>query len=111
MSEEGPPLPASTLVPALLRMVNSAGGFATVIRRGNAWGSALIILHRRADGVAAFEKMPSLDGAPVWRCAAEGEAAVADYAAKQQRFDPDIWIIELDIADPARFVPGLPAAA
>jgi hypothetical protein len=110
MSEE-PPLPASTLVPALLRMVTSAGGFATVIRRGNAWGSALIIVHRTGEHVEAFEKMPALDGAPHWRSAASGEQAVADFAAKQHRFDPDIWIIELDIADPARFVPGLPGRA
>jgi hypothetical protein len=107
MSEEGPPLPASTLVPALLRMVHGAGGFATVVRRGNAWGSALIILHRTADGVEAYEKLPALDALPVWRLAAAGEQAVEAYAAKQQRFDPDVWIIELDIADPARFVPGL----
>ena len=103
-------MPASTLVPALVRMVSGAGGFATVIARGSEWGGALLILHRFGQSVVAYEKMPSLDGAPVWRQGAVGEATVADFAARQQRFDPDLWVLELDIADLARFVPGLPAS-
>lgn len=103
-------LPASTLVPALVRMVNGAGGFAAVIHKGSEWGGALLILHRTGQDIVAYEKLPSLDGAPLWRSAARGEAAVADFAARQQRFDPDLWVLELDIADPARFVPGLPAS-
>ena len=103
-------MPASSLVPALVRMVNGAGGFATVIARGSEWGGALLLLHRFGRDIVAYEKMPSLDGTPLWRTAASGEEKVAEFAARQQRFDPDLWILELDIADPARFVPGLPAS-
>ena len=27
-----------------------------------------------------------------------------DFLAKRTRFDPDLWAIELDIADPERFI-------
>ena len=103
-----PALPASTLVPALVRMVNGAGGFATVVMKGSDYGSALLLLHRDGERLTAYEKMPSLNDAPVWRAAAAGEEAVAAFIARQRRFDPDLWVLELDIADAARFVPGLP---
>lgn len=99
-------LPASTAVSALARQVQSAGGFATVLRRGTEWGGALLLVHRRPGFVGAYEKVPSLSGAPDWRLAAEGESEVSALVERQARFDPDLWVLELDIADPARFVPG-----
>jgi hypothetical protein len=37
-----------------------------------------------------------------------GESAssteIADFLAKRTRFDDDLWAIELDIADPERFI-------
>jgi hypothetical protein len=100
-------LPASTLVPALVRQVQAAGGFATVLRRGSQWGAALILVHRQQARVAAHEKVPTLDGTPSWRQAAEGEEAVSAFVDRQVRFDPDIWVLELDIAGLERFVPGI----
>jgi hypothetical protein len=109
MADAEPPLPASTLVPALSRQVMAAGGFATVLKRGSQWGGALLLVHRRGRDVTAYEKMPTLDGGPLWRAAATGDSAVNDFVAAQQRFDSDLWVLELDIADPARFIPGFPA--
>jgi hypothetical protein len=100
-------LPASTEVPALVRQVQSAGGFATVLHRGSQWGSALLLVHRNGPFVAAHEKVPAASGETAWRLAAEGEEAVSAFLERQVRFDPDIWVLELDIADPARFVPGI----
>jgi hypothetical protein len=100
-------LPASTLVPALVRQVQGAGGFATVLRKGSAWGSAMVLVHRRGASVAAYEKVPTLDGKPDWRQAAEGEEAVSAFLDRQARFDPDLWVLELDIAALERFVPGI----
>lgn len=105
-----PPLPASTLVPAICRQVMSAGGFATVLVKGSQWGGALLLVHRWKGRVKAYEKMPTLSGAALWRVAAEGDPAVGAFVAAQQRFDPDLWVLELDIADPERFVPGWPAS-
>jgi hypothetical protein len=100
-------LPASTLVPALVRQVQGAGGFATVLHRGSRWGSALVLVHRQGAQVAAYEKVPSLDGGPDWRRAAEGEELVSAFIDRQVRFDSDLWVLELDIAALQRFVPGI----
>jgi hypothetical protein len=104
-------LPASVRADAIRRQVESAGGMATVLAKGQAQGGALLIVHRWRGAVAAFEKLPSLSGEPVWRAAAQGEERVATFVAAQQRFDPDLWVLELDIAEPARFVPGFPPSA
>ncbi|WP_199555401.1 DUF1491 family protein [Sandaracinobacteroides hominis] len=104
-------LPASTQVAALSRQVQSAGGFATVLHKGNNWGSALLLVHRSGPNLKAYEKVPSFDGQAQWRLAAEGDSAVEKFVAAQQRFDTDLWVLELDIADVARFVPGLSAQA
>jgi hypothetical protein len=102
--------PASLVVPALIRRVSEAGGFATVLHRGHVHGSALILVHRTPGGdTSAWERVPGLSGAPEWRQAAKGEEAVATFLARQRRFDPDLWILELDIGEPARFVDGFPA--
>ncbi len=100
-------LPASTLVPALVRQVQGAGGFATVLRKGSAWGAALLLVHRHGPGLVAYEKVPTLDGRPSWRRAAQGSEAVEILIAGQVRFDPDLWVLELDIAALERFVPGI----
>jgi hypothetical protein len=81
-----------------------------VLEKGSEHGGALLILHRCGEQLTAYEKMPALTDAPVWRAAAAGEEAVAAFVARQRRFDPELWVLELDIADAARFVPGLPAA-
>ena len=33
-----------------------------------------------------------------------GSAEVRDFLAKRARFDEDLWLIELDIAQPERFI-------
>jgi hypothetical protein len=82
-----------------------------VLRKGSQWGGALLIVHRTRGRVRAYEKMPTLSGEEHWRLAAEGESTVAAFAASQQNFDSDLWVLELDIADPARFIPGFPSPA
>ena len=102
------------MAPALIRQVQGAGGFATVLHKGSAWGSAMLIVHRHGARLLVLERMPSLGGGLAcglsWRVAAEGEQEVAAFIEKQRRFDADLWVIELDIVDPARFIPGFPPA-
>ena len=107
MTEPQPP--ASLLVPAIVRQVQAAGGFATVLAKGSAYGSALLVVTREGAVVSAFEKVPNLSGQPDWRLAAQGDSEVSAFVERQRRFDMDLWVLELDIAQPARFIPGLPA--
>lgn len=110
MSGEPEP-PASLVVPALLRRVFASGGFAAVLARGHEAGSALVLVHRPAEGPPrAFERVPDARGGVVWRLAATGEEGVERFCARARGFDPDLWIVELAVPDPARFVAGLPAA-
>ena len=52
--------------------------------------------------------MLSLDGGYRWQKVGPAESAgsdeVRDFLAKRARFDEDSWLIELDIAQPERFI-------
>jgi hypothetical protein len=89
--------------------VQADGGFATVIRRGDdERGSLLLLVSSRGRHVACLERVLKLDGSYGWQLAGPPESAssaeIADFLAKRARFDEDIWAIELDIADPERFI-------
>ena len=85
------------------------GGFGTVIRKGDAErGSLLLVISSRGAHVASLERVLTLDGAYRWERVGPSESAssteIADFLAKRARFDEDSWAIELDIADPERFI-------
>lgn len=101
--------PASLLVPALIRQVTAAGGFATVLHKGHEGGHALLLVHQPAAGEpGAFERVPGVGKEPSWRRAATGQEAVDRFCARQVGFDPDLWILELAVAAPERFIVGWP---
>lgn len=106
MAEPQPP--ASLMVGALRRRVQAAGGFATVLVKGSAFGSALLIVTRSDGETKAFEKIAGLDDGSGWRLGATGDSDVAQFIARQQRFDPDIWVLELDVPAAERFIAASP---
>ena len=102
-------LPPRLEVPALLRRAEAQGGFATVLNKGDPEGGALLLVvtsHGRH--MAVLERILGISGAYEWRTAGPPETAesaeVASFLAKQRQFDPDLWLIELDIAEPERFI-------
>lgn len=106
-------LPAHLEIGAILRAVQAQGGFGTVIHRGEQdAGTILILTMYRGDQVTLFERMPQLDGSRPFIAAkrenAENPREIDEYVAKRKRQDPDIWVIELDVADGERFVASLP---
>jgi hypothetical protein len=58
--------------------------------------------------VAALERVLNPDGSYAWQRAGPAESAssaeILDFLARRARFDEDSWAIELDIADPERFI-------
>ena len=101
-------LPTHIEVSGILRRAEQAGGFATVLRRGDRdGGSVLLVIGSRGRHHACLERILDLAGNYEWRRAGPSESAepaeVSDFLAKRARFDEDSWAIELDVADPERF--------
>jgi len=71
-------------------------------------GSLLMFIGSRGRHVACLERVLSADGRYGWHAVGPGDSAssaeVADFLARRARFDEDLWAIELDIADPERFI-------
>lgn len=93
---------------ALIRRVNQAGGMAMVIAKGDEMAGALILITRekgRYSGILERMLTPQgrYDWAPTSSQPIELEEEVSEFCARRRRSDPDIWIVELDIADAARF--------
>ena len=91
-------------VAAYLRRVAVEGAFATLRRRGASEAGAIFVVVDRLDGrLALYEPAPSLDGERRWIRAHSAEwidPADADARIQRQlRFDPDIWIVDVDARD------------
>jgi hypothetical protein len=95
-----PRLAAGMLVSALIRRAEEKGGSGMVLAKGDATAGALLIqladrgqpgplLERRLDSHGAYRWSPTGPDA-------DGERA--DYIARRRRSDPDLWVIELDVA-------------
>ena len=102
-------LPTHLEVASILRRASSAGDFATVMKRGDAdRGSLLLIVTSRGRHVTCLERALGPDGTYRWTAAgppeSAGSAEIGDFLRKRARFDEDSWAIELDIADPERFI-------
>jgi hypothetical protein len=96
-------LASSVKVAALLRQVSALGGFGTVLARGDATAGSIAIVTREAGVETLLSPMFAMTGGYEWVAIASG-AAVADSIERACHRDPDLWVIELDIADAARLV-------
>jgi hypothetical protein len=99
-------LAAGLLVSALIRRVEVAGGSAMVLARGDATAGALLIqLAERGVAGPLLERTLDSRGRYVWTSAGpEDSGARSDYIARRRRSDPDLWVVELDVADAAKIV-------
>lgn len=107
-------LPARLEVDGLLRQVQSVGGFACVLHKGEPdAGTILVVLTENARNTRVYERMPQPDGTRGWACSRaqdnENKQEFEDYLTRRAQQDPDVWIIELDIADGERFIGLKPA--
>ena len=104
-----PRLSAEMIVQSLLRKVNQEGGFGAVLRKGDRIsGAILIICLEKGKDPRLLEKMPSLDGPSTWQVVwpqgIEKQQNLEEYLRRRSGFDPDLWLIELDIADAERLI-------
>jgi hypothetical protein len=108
-----PRLASSVLVSALLRRVEQEGGFGAVIQKGDPGaGAVAIILAERGRRVQLLERVLQPDGNYAWGesiRAGQNEDAFDKFLEKRRRFDPDLWILELDTASAERFAAEITA--
>jgi hypothetical protein len=102
-------LNAKLWVGSLLRRVNQVGDFATVVKKGDETAGQVILVARRRNGqLQVFTRTMNSRGNYSWTVAVENSqeelAKVNEYLERQARYDPDLWIIELDTDNPERFV-------
>jgi hypothetical protein len=87
-------------VAALIRRAELGGGFAMVLKKGDARaGSVLLkVIDRRASSVRLYAEAVRGDGERVWMQPHPGadDAALDAYAERARRIDPDLWLVEIE---------------
>lgn len=99
------------LVGALIRRVQEAGGFAVVLHKGDPASGIMLLqclekgqeiglLERISDYAGGYQLLPC---GPSQASLGDSETGtIADYIARRRRSDPDLWLVELDVADAER---------
>jgi hypothetical protein len=105
----GERLAAAVEASSLIRRAEADGGFGAVLRKGDPERGALLLVVRNRDlHVACLERTLSIEGKYRWQKAGPEEGAspadVSDFLKSRLRFDSDMWLVELDIAQPERFI-------
>ena len=109
-----PRLASSVLVSALLKLAARDGGFGAVLAKGDAQaGAVTVILTERGERRMVVERIVQPDGSYAWQ-ESGNHAATTDeefkkFLDRRCRFDPDLWIIELDTASAQRFAAEMAA--
>jgi len=102
-------LPSHLEASGFLRRAEAEGGFGMILKRGDPDRGALILhLTCRGQHAGFLERALQADGSYGWQqvgpAAGAEPAALADWSQKRVRFDEDLWLIELDIPVPQRFI-------
>jgi len=105
-------LPTHLEVTGLIRAVEAEGGFAAVLSKGERdAGTILLVLTRLGAEAVAYERLPQVDGSRKWtqtrRQEADEPTQFSDYLARRSSQDPDLWVVEIDVRDPAGFAARL----
>lgn len=103
-----PRIAASVLATALIRRAEGEGGFGAVLAKGDITaGSILVILLEKGGNPRLFERLLQPDGRYSWQESGsqriENHSEVPGFIARRRRFDPDLWVLELDIPSAERF--------
>lgn len=109
-----PRLTSAMLVKAMIRAAEGQGGFGAVLAKGDPTAGAIaVILAERGRKCRFLERTLQADGDYCWRDPGSesdrDEAAFADLVQRRRRADPDLWVVELDIASAERFADEMTA--
>lgn len=92
----------------MMRAVEADGGTALLLQKGDKErGSLLLVLLEKGMHAGCFERQMTRDGRYDWaRTGPENDAendSIAGFLARKRSADPDLWIVELAVADGERF--------
>ncbi|MBA2587986.1 MAG: DUF1491 family protein [Alphaproteobacteria bacterium] len=106
--ETPPRLKAGIFVRALTRRTEVAGASAFVVRMGSEEAGAVILRVNRLDGMMlVLNQTRDGKGRLVWAQALGGwtdEKRAGEWCDKQVKFDPDVWIVEVEDRQGRAFV-------
>ena len=100
-----PRLTAAMQVSALMRRVQAEGGNAVVLAKGAPEsGAILVVAAERGVTMAILERILRVDGHYGWQSVGPStDSERSQWLERRRARDPDLWMIELDIADAQRF--------
>jgi hypothetical protein len=102
-----PRLASSLLVSALLKRAEVEGGFGAVLAKGDPTaGAVAVVLTERGANRRFYERLLQADGRYLWQQSPERHESESDFQAfiaRRRNVDPDLWVVELDIAPSERF--------
>ena len=92
------------LVQALIRVTEAEGGFAAVLHKGDAVAGTILVQMLGAEQqISLFERVPDFSKGYVLAPAATeswgDSSSITQYIERRCRVDPDLWVVELDIAN------------
>ena len=100
-------LASQVLATALLRRAEAEGGFGAVLAKGDAMAGAIaVILAEKGKRACFLERLLQPDGSYAWQAARQTVESDGEFQAfldRRRKSDPDLWILELDIASAERF--------
>lgn len=102
-------LPARVEASSLVRRAEIEGGFGMIVARGDPdRGSLILLFAERGQHVACLERGLDSSGGYAWQrvgpTAGASAEEVRNWSEKRRRFDPDSWLIELDVPRSERFI-------
>ena len=89
--------------------MEAAGGNGAVLSKGDPdAGALLLVLTTRGVVQKVLERVSSATEGFTWNIVNNGNLAdsrtVAQLIDRKKRFDPDLWVVELDIPDVEQFI-------
>jgi hypothetical protein len=109
-----PRLTSQFRISAIQKLAEIDGGFAAVLHKGDPTSGAILLVGQiKGRDPVLFERFPALDGSLTWHrvtLSLVGEdAEITKYWKARTQRDPDLWVLELDVASTER-LDGLLAA-
>lgn len=101
-------LSSDVWIGALIRRAEIGGAFATVVRKGDLRaGSVIIKAYDTSTRTAKlYTEAFGADGERLWiqPVASDSESELDAYIERQRRYDPDLWVVEIEDRQGRHFI-------